>query len=155
MCALPIFRTPHDAFIGYSDLLTEQAEVFFFSSRRRHTRLQGDWSSDVCSSDLLALGISGGLVPCPSALVVMLSAISLGRVGFGLLLIVAFSVGLAGALTAVGLLFVYGGRWLNRLSRGRVQHSALRLLPIASALVVTTAGVVITAQAVAQAGLLR
>src|SRR5256885_4935369 len=33
--------------------------VFFFSSRRRHTRLQGDWSSDVCSSDLRESKISG------------------------------------------------------------------------------------------------
>src|SRR5215467_15750762 len=34
--------------------------IFFFSSRRRHTRLQGDWSSDVCSSDLIGLGGGGG-----------------------------------------------------------------------------------------------
>src|SRR5256885_3284735 len=34
--------------------------VFFFSSRRRHTRLQGDWSSDVCSSDLAVVGAFGG-----------------------------------------------------------------------------------------------
>src|SRR5262249_18552635 len=40
---------------------------------------------------LFALGVSGGLLPCPSALVVMLAAISLGRIGFGLMLIVAFS----------------------------------------------------------------
>src|SRR5574337_958110 len=40
---------------------------FFFSSRRRHTRLSGDWSSDVCSSDLFSRGRSGGLVfPSPS-----------------------------------------------------------------------------------------
>src|SRR5688500_20367158 len=38
---------------------------FFFSSRRRHTRLQGDWSSDVCSSDLSARRISTGMVICP------------------------------------------------------------------------------------------
>src|SRR5205085_11155238 len=55
---------------------------------------------------LLALGISGGLLPCPSALVVLLSAISLHRVGYGLLLVVAFSFGLACTLTGVGLLFV-------------------------------------------------
>src|SRR5213078_4766498 len=55
---------------------------------------------------LLALGVSGGLLPCPSALVVMLAAISLGRIGFGLVLIVAFSAGLAGVLGAIGLVFV-------------------------------------------------
>src|SRR5256885_4298272 len=35
--------------------------VFFFSSRRRHTRLQGDWSSDVCSSDLLNAYVAAGI----------------------------------------------------------------------------------------------
>ena len=58
---------------------------------------------------LVALGVSGGIVPCPAALVVLLSALSLNRVGFGLLLIVAFSVGLAAVLIATGLLMVYAG----------------------------------------------
>ena len=62
---------------------------------------------------LLALGVSGGLLPCPAALVVMLGAIALNRVGFGLLLIVAFSLGLAGALTAIGVLMVRARRCLN------------------------------------------
>ncbi len=106
---------------------------------------------------LLALGISGGLIPCPSALVVMLSAIALGRIGFGLVLIVAFSFGLAGALTGIGLLFVYGGHWLSHVSRGHVRQLAvgLRFMPIASALFVTAAGFIVTGQAMFQAGLLR
>src|SRR5256885_11751959 len=37
-----------------ADDKSDQSQFFFFSSRRRHTRLQGDWSSDVCSSDLVA-----------------------------------------------------------------------------------------------------
>jgi nickel/cobalt transporter (NicO) family protein len=106
---------------------------------------------------LLALGVSGGLIPCPSALVVMLSAISLGRIGMGLVLIVAFSLGLAGVLTSIGLLFVHGGRWLTQFSHGRPQRlsTGLRFVPVLSALIVTTAGVVITAQAIVQTGLLR
>jgi ABC-type nickel/cobalt efflux system permease component RcnA len=104
---------------------------------------------------LLALGISGGMIPCPSALIVMLSAISLQRVGFGLLLILAFSIGLAGVLTGIGLLFVYGGRWLTRLGRGGRLVPGLRLVPVASALFVTTAGIVITAQAMLAAGVIR
>lgn len=124
-----------------------------------HTHaVPGADGSTVTWRNLLALGISGGLIPCPSALVVMLSAISLGRVGFGLVLIVAFSLGLAGVLTAIGLLFVHGGRLLGRLTHGQRQPRlewGLRLLPVLSALVVTTAGVVITAQAMAQAGLWR
>jgi len=63
---------------------------------------------------LLALGISGGLLPCPSALVVLLSAIALHRVAFGMLLIVAFSIGLAGVLTGIGLLLVYARRLYPR-----------------------------------------
>ena len=62
---------------------------------------------NVSWKNLLALGISGGLLPCPSALVLMLSAINLNRVGYGLLLTLVFSFGLAATLTAVGLLFLY------------------------------------------------
>jgi ABC-type nickel/cobalt efflux system permease component RcnA len=101
---------------------------------------------------LLALGISGGLLPCPSALVVLLSAIALHRVAFGMLLIVAFSIGLAGVLTGVGLLLVYARRLFERFpTDGRL----LRALPVASALFVTAAGLAISAGALAQAGLLR
>ncbi len=62
---------------------------------------------------LLTLGVIGGLLPCPSALLVMLAAISLGQVVYGMLLIVAFSMGLAGVLTGIGISFVFG----KRLSR--------------------------------------
>ena len=110
---------------------------------------------------LLALGISGGLIPCPSALVVMLSAIALERIGFGLVLIVTFSLGLAGVLTAIGVLWVQAGPWLERLSR-RVpllerlsgRGRGLQLLPAASALFITLVGVGITQQALSQTGLL-
>ncbi len=101
---------------------------------------------------LLALGISGGLLPCPSALVVLLSAIALHRVAFGMLLIVAFSIGLAGVLTGIGLLLVYARRLFERFpTDGRL----LQALPVASAAFVTLAGVVIAAGALVQAGVLR
>ncbi|MEO7912302.1 MAG: sulfite exporter TauE/SafE family protein [Roseiflexaceae bacterium] len=101
---------------------------------------------------LLALGISGGLLPCPSALVVLLSAIALHRVTFGMLLIVAFSIGLAGVLTGIGLLLVYARRLFERFpTDGRL----LQALPIASAAFVTLAGVAIAAGALVQAGVLR
>ena len=108
---------------------------------------------------LLALGVSGGLLPCPSALVVMLGAIALGRVGFGMVLIVAFSLGLAGTLTAIGLLFVMARGLSRRFSlEGRLGRTApiarlaMRMLPVASAVVITFAGLVITWRALAQAG---
>lgn len=103
--------------------------------------------------NLLALGISGGLLPCPSALILMLSAIALRQVGVGLVLIVAFSIGLAGVLTGIGLIMIYAGRMLERLP---VRHTALtaRLLPIASATFITLAGLLITWRALAEAGVL-
>ncbi|MEK7829802.1 MAG: sulfite exporter TauE/SafE family protein, partial [Acidobacteriota bacterium] len=79
---------------------------------------------------LLALGVSGGLLPCPSALVLMLGAISLNRVGYGLILILVFSLGLASMLTAVGLAFVYGGKLINRVPGA---NGWLRVLPVISA----------------------
>ncbi len=100
---------------------------------------------------LLALGVSGGLLPCPSALVVMLAAISLGRIGFGLVLIVAFSAGLAGVLGAIGLVFVYARSWFARLP---VDGRFARYLPVASALVISVAGLLIVANALSQTGLL-
>ena len=109
------------------------------------------------SRNLLALGVSGGLLPCPSALLVLLGAISLGRLGLGMALILAFSVGLAGVITGIGVLMIYGRRWLDRLGRrslfGRLGPS-LRFVPLASALLVTSIGVVMVVRALAQANLL-
>src|SRR5438046_2603429 len=100
---------------------------------------------------LLALGVSGGLLPRPSAPVVMLAAISLGRIGFGLVLIVAFSAGLAGVLGAIGLVFVYARSWFARLP---VEGRFARYVPVASALVISAAGLLIVANALSQMGLL-
>src|SRR5213076_2018166 len=87
----------------------------------------------------------------PSALVVMLAAISLGRIGFGLVLIVAFSAGLAGVLGAIGLVFVYARSWFARLP---VDGRFARYVPVASALVISAAGLLIVANALSQMGLL-
>jgi ABC-type nickel/cobalt efflux system permease component RcnA len=99
---------------------------------------------------LLALGVSGGLVPCPSALVVLLGAVALQRIGLGLVLIVAFSAGLAAVLTGIGLLLVVAARAFSRLP---TDNLALRVLPLISAGVVTIIGVVLVAQALAEARL--
>jgi ABC-type nickel/cobalt efflux system permease component RcnA len=73
--------------------------------------------------NLLALGVAGGLVPCPSALALMLAAIALGRPGLGLILCAAFGLGLAGVLTGVGLLCLAGVRFLGDSGRlGRAAH---------------------------------
>jgi ABC-type nickel/cobalt efflux system permease component RcnA len=96
---------------------------------------------------LVALGVSGGLLPCPSALVVLLGAIALGRVGFGMLLIVAFSLGLAAVLTGIGLLLVYARGLIERVP---TDSRILRAMPLASAAAVIIAGVGITAAALGQ-----
>jgi nickel/cobalt transporter (NicO) family protein len=93
---------------------------------------------------LLAVGVSGGLLPCPSALVVLLAAISLHRIGFGLLLIVAFSAGLALTITGIGLVAVLARGAIGRLS---FEGRALSLLPALSALVIVVAGVGMTVRA--------
>jgi ABC-type nickel/cobalt efflux system permease component RcnA len=118
---------------------------------KRHSHLPpGADGTSVTWRSLLALGISGGLLPCPSALVVLLNAISLHRVAYGLLLVLAFSIGLAATLTAVGLLFVFAGRIIKR----HVTSSRLvRILPVVSALVITCAGAAICYEAMAGAGL--
>ena len=100
---------------------------------------------------LLALGISGGLIPCPSALVVLLGAIALNRIGFGLILVLAFSLGLAGALTAIGMMFIYAGRLFKRFpSQGKI----LSFLPVLSALFVSIIGLGIAIKALQEIGIL-
>jgi ABC-type nickel/cobalt efflux system permease component RcnA len=99
----------------------------------------------VSSRGLLGVGVAAGLLPCPSALVVLLSAIALHRVAFGLALIVAFSVGLAATITAIGLVAVLARR---AFSRARFDGPLIRALPSVSAAVIVLVGVVITAKAI-------
>jgi ABC-type nickel/cobalt efflux system permease component RcnA len=97
--------------------------------------------TDLSRRSLIAVGISGGLLPCPSALVVLLAAISLHRIAFGLILIVAFSAGLALTITGIGLVAVLARGAFRRLSfDGRL----LSLLPAVSALVILAAGLAMT-----------
>jgi ABC-type nickel/cobalt efflux system permease component RcnA len=105
---------------------------------QRHSHLPpGADGSPVTWRSLLTLGISGGLLPCPSALVLLLTAIALHRIGFGLALVTAFSLGLAGVLTVVGLLFIKGSRLIDRTPSFA---AAGRWMPATSALVVCLLG---------------
>lgn len=103
-----------------------------------HTHAPPD---DLTWKNLITLGVSGGLLPCPSALVLMLSAINLDRVGYGLVLTIAFSVGLAATLTVVGLIFLYGGRILDGHKFRR--SPVVQALPVVSAFVIACLGAVI------------
>jgi ABC-type nickel/cobalt efflux system permease component RcnA len=129
--------------------LTDPAEHAHGGQTHSHLPPGAD-GSPVTWRSLLALGISGGILPCPSALVVLLAAISLHRVGYGLMLVVAFSIGLAGVLTTIGLAFVYAGRLVK--STGKFDRLA-RVLPVFSAFVITCAGAAICYEAVKPAGL--
>lgn len=103
--------------------------------------------------ELLTLGISGGIVPCPAALVVLLSAVSMHRIGFGLLLIVAFSVGLAAVLIAVGLLMVYAQRFMSRFRANGPLTT--RWLPLTSSAFIILFGAALVLQALQTAGILQ
>lgn len=105
--------------------------------------------------NLLSLGISGGLLPCPSALVVMLSAIALGRVLYGFFLIIGFSLGLAGVLVITGLALLYAGRYAGRMFKGNRVGTVMRYLPIVGAFFVTILGVGIALEAFSQTGIGR
>ncbi len=102
---------------------------------------------------LVALGISGGIVPCPEALVVLLAAVKLHRIGYGMLLITAFSVGLAAALIAIGLLVVVARERFGTSARFGSGGALTRYLPIGSAAAITMIGIVLTLRAVVTGGL--
>ncbi len=93
--------------------------------------------------------MSGGLLPCPSALVVMLGAIALGRIAFGLALVVAFSAGLAAVLTAIGLVLVYARDLFERLP---LDGRFARFAPVASAAIISLAGLALLVEALSQIG---
>jgi nickel/cobalt transporter (NicO) family protein len=106
-------------------------------------------SAPVGYGALLTLGITGGMIPCPAALVVLLSAVALQRIAFGLLLIVAFSLGLAAVLVSIGLLLVS--------ARGVVQRWSgeglwLTYLPFLSPLVITPLGLMIAVRSLLGTG---
>ena len=103
--------------------------------------------ADLRPRALLAMGASAGLIPCPSALVVLLGAVAQHQIGLGMVLIVAFSAGLAATLTGLGLLVVAAGRVSTRLSGARTGR-VLAVLPALSAVAIVAVGLALTAQAV-------
>ncbi len=139
-----------------SGLLVVAVGASVFARRVRHARAHAAVTSTTIATTtttmstshdmrgLVGIGVAAGLLPCPSALVVLLSAIALHRVGFGLALIVAFSLGLAATITAIGLVAVFARRAFKRLS---LDGSLVRALPAASALLILAVGVGITLKA--------
>ena len=98
------------------------------------------------AGSVLTVGISGGIVPCPEALAVLLLAVAVHRTSLGLGMILAFSAGLAAVLVGLGLLLVTPrlGQWLHR--RGPAGSPAGWLIPLGSAAVVAVLGLAMTAK---------
>jgi ABC-type nickel/cobalt efflux system permease component RcnA len=94
-----------------------------------------------------ALGAAGGLLPSPSALLVLLTALALGRVAYGLILIAAFSVGLAASLTLIGAAVVKGRDVIHTRAAGRV-HDLLHAAPLLGAGMVLALGLFLFSRAV-------
>jgi nickel/cobalt exporter len=101
---------------------------------------------------LVALGFAGGLVPSPSAVVVLLGATALGHAWFGVLLVVAYGAGMAATLTGVGLFLLRARRSVDRrvaLRRPGWTGAAGRLLPLATASLIVVVGLAVAAKGAA------
>ena len=138
------------------------------STHRHHSHSGGHIHSHVLPEgnislkSLLALGVSGGLIPCPSALLLLLSSIALGQVGYGLILVLSFSLGLASVLTGLGLLLIYSKYLFKRLpiEKWTDQKSfkikwIMNVIPIVTATAITFIGLMISIQALWQIGMVK
>lgn len=133
--------------MGCSILLKRLAGDEFSHKHGAHNHEPGGHSH----GQFMILGVTGGIVPCPAALVVLLSAVALHRVGFGLFLIAAFSVGLAAVLIGMGLVAVYAGRLLKVAEGTFVRF----WMPALSATMITVAGCAIAVRGLMSAGILH
>jgi nickel/cobalt transporter (NicO) family protein len=116
--------------------------------RHRHDHDHDHSHEQVSLAGLITLGASGGLVPCPSALVLLLTAVSLGHTAEGLLLLVSFSAGLAIVLIAIGAAVVYARQLAPKFGHHHHHdhhHHYFRWLQVISAVVIIAAGILITA----------
>jgi ABC-type nickel/cobalt efflux system permease component RcnA len=118
------------------------SRIHALTERRRHGHDHAHPARPLSRRGLVALAFSGGILPSPSALVVLLGSVSLGRTALGLLLIAAFSVGLAASLVAVGALAIRA----RGLADGRVPAGLLRLAPVGSAALIAAVGLALTAR---------
>ena len=132
-----------------SGLLVVTVGAGVLLSRLRTARAQAHahhhHDPDISWKGVLGMGASAGLIPCPSALVVLLGAIAQHEIALGLLMIVVFSLGLATTLTVLGMAVVYGGHLAARL---HVPARVVSALPAVSAVVIVAVGCVLTASAI-------
>jgi nickel/cobalt transporter (NicO) family protein len=94
---------------------------------------------------LVALGVSGGIVPCPAALAVLLAAISIGGFARGVSLVIVFSLGMATTLVVIGLAMVHAARFAGRYV---AESRWTKIVPIINATIITVIGIGLTAHAI-------
>ena len=116
------------------------------SERRRHGHDHPHPERPLSRRGLVALAFAGGILPSPSALVVLLGSVSIGRAALGLVLIVAFSVGLAASLIAVGAVAIRA----RHMATGRLPAVLMRLAPVVSAGCIAVVGAVLTTRGLLQ-----
>ncbi|MEV6864150.1 High-affinity nickel-transporter [Streptosporangium subroseum] len=128
--------------VGHEHPAGESRQVALMERKRPERREGGARSR----RGLVGLGVAGGLVPSPSALIVLLGAIALGRTWFGIALVLAYGIGMAGTLTATGLLLVKLTGRLDRLATagGGAVARLSALTPIGTAAVVVLLGLGLT-----------
>ena len=105
-----------------------------------------DLPEKITLGSLTALGVSGGLVPCPTALVLLLSAIAMGRAAYGMILLVSFSLGLALVLMAIGGAVLYAKSLMPSLP-SITSSRAFQVVPVLTAAVIVGVGVLMTGAA--------
>ena len=102
--------------------------------------------------ETVSLGVAGGLVPCPTGIIILLFAVSVDRIGTGLLLIVSFSLGLAAVLIIIGIMTVTASRGLARFDEGR---GWIKKLPVLTSAIIMVLGIIVALNALFQAGIIR
>lgn len=126
----------------YQEYRDEHGNMVHSHGGKTHSHAIPD--GPVTAKTLVLLGISGGIVPCPEALVVLLAAIKMQRIFYGLLLIVSFSIGLAAALISIGLIVVSARQRLRKTGNLAGGDHLMRFLPIGSAVIITIIGAMMT-----------
>jgi ABC-type nickel/cobalt efflux system permease component RcnA len=122
------------------------SRIHAFSAHRAHGHHHPNQDRPLSRRGLIALAFAGGILPSPSALVVLLGSVSIGRTALGLVLIAAFSVGLAASLVAVGVLAIRA----RQFATGRLPAGLMRLAPVVSAGCIALVGVALTARGLLQ-----
>ena len=137
---------PHSADEGHSaEHAHADEEHSHGGMRHRHVPAAG---ATITWRSLFVLGLAGGLVPSTNALLILLGTIAAGRPAWGVVLVVAFGLGMAAVMGGVGLLFVSARGFLERIPRGGTAGRVTRLMPLGAAVLVLGLGLVLTGQAI-------